>query len=70
MLLQGIFRDTYAFRSPGIDTNHHKAGLDFTDYNLSETDLPKRRKHLLVSFIVFNNDDDVFVSHEICCQLM
>lgn len=52
IILHGVFRDTYAFRSPGIDTNHHKAGMDFRDYNLPEEELPVRKKIVAVCCLV------------------
>lgn len=49
ILLHGIYRDTYAFRSEGIDTNHHWAGKDHALYNISDTDYTVRRARLKVA---------------------
>lgn len=38
IILHGLFRDTYAFRTDAIFTNHHYAGQDYKDYNLSAVD--------------------------------
>lgn len=37
ILLHGIYRDTYAFRAPGVNTNHHLCGTDHEQYNISKT---------------------------------
>lgn len=38
ILLHGLYRDTYAFRTDTIFTNHHFAGDDFAEYNLTASD--------------------------------
>lgn len=38
IILHGLFRDTYAFRTDAIFTNHHYAGQDHNNYNLSAAD--------------------------------
>lgn len=43
IILGGLFRDTYAFRQPGINTNHHWAGTDYFDYNMSEAGVNQRQ---------------------------
>lgn len=49
ILLHGIYRDTYAFRSPGINTNHHWCGQDYSKYNLSQSDQKWNREQLQIS---------------------
>ncbi len=54
ILLQGIYRDTYAFRKEGIDTNHHKCGDDHADYNISFTErFQNRALHTVNHFVSF-----------------
>lgn len=38
ILLHGLYRDTYAFRTEAVFTNHHFAGDDFAEYNLTAAD--------------------------------
>jgi hypothetical protein len=35
IIMHGMYRDTYAFRAKGIDTNHHRGGSDHALYNIS-----------------------------------
>lgn len=51
VMFNGIYRDTYAFRTSELETNHHWTGADLGTYNISEDYLkPKSistaRKHL------------------------
>ena len=46
ILMHGVYRDTYAFRVAGINTNHHMAGDDYDKYNISETQRKTNRRHL------------------------
>ena len=48
IVLHGVFRDTYAFRQVGLDTNHHWAGGDYKDYNLTLEKVRELRKQLNV----------------------
>ena len=48
ILLHGIYRDTYAFRTIGINTNHHWAGKDHGVYNISDEDYKRFRSRLKV----------------------
>ena len=36
VMFNGIYRDTYAFRSTHVETNHHWTGSDLSSYNVSE----------------------------------
>lgn len=49
ILLHGIYRDTYAFRTDGINTNHHWAGKDHNVYNISDADYKTFRQRLKTS---------------------
>ena len=40
---EGVYRDTYAFRTADINTNHHWAGSDHADYNVSSADHDRNR---------------------------
>lgn len=46
ILLHGVYRDTYAFRMLGVDTNHHRCGDDHYLYNISAAQRLENRKHL------------------------
>ena len=35
VVLHGVYRDTYAFRINGMDTNHHWVGDDHAQYNIT-----------------------------------
>ncbi len=48
ILLHGIYRDTYAFRAPGINTNHHWCGQDYAKYNMTKADQMINRELLTV----------------------
>jgi hypothetical protein len=48
ILLHGVYRDTYAFRMNGINTNHHWAGNDEVMYNISKEEKIDYRKNLKV----------------------
>ncbi len=50
IVLHGVYRDTYAFRVPGLDTNHHWVGQDYLDYNLTAAAVLDRRVQLHVIF--------------------
>jgi hypothetical protein len=44
VILSSFYRDTYAFRMPGMDTNHHKCGSDHLVYGIPfEEKLQNRR---------------------------
>lgn len=49
VILFGIYRDAYALRAPGINTNHHLSGLDHALYNISVSQKVQNRKDLVVS---------------------
>ena len=49
IILYGLYRDTYALRAPGIDTNHHRSGSDHALYNISSKQRWINRKNLAVS---------------------
>lgn len=51
IILHGVYRDIYAFRAGGLNTNHHWAGQDGADYGLLDKDLANRRQNLNVSTI-------------------
>jgi hypothetical protein len=66
VLLHGIYRDTYAFRSPGIDTNHHRCGQDHGTYNITYDEKQEYRKvvkqsqhyiHLMMEKAINDNVD-------------
>lgn len=44
IIMHGMYRDTYAFRAKGIDTNHHKGGMDHDLYQISEAQRSKNRE--------------------------
>jgi hypothetical protein len=46
ILLHGLYRDTYAFRTEQVNTNHHWAGNDHTMYNISAEQKKVYRKNL------------------------
>jgi len=49
ILLHGIYRDTYAFRYDGINTNHHWGGKDHSEYNISASEYTQNRARLKAS---------------------
>jgi hypothetical protein len=49
ILLHGIYRDTYAFRYDGINTNHHWGGKDHSEYNISASEYMQNRARLKAS---------------------
>ena len=49
ILLHGIYRDTYAFRTEEINTNHHWAGNDQVMYNITAEEKKMYRQRLKVS---------------------
>jgi len=49
IILHGLYRDTYAFRSPGIDTNHHKMGADHDLYNITGQQAKLNRANVRVA---------------------
>lgn len=48
ILLHGLYRDTYAFRTDKINTNHHWAGNDDIMYNITIADKKRYRINLKV----------------------
>lgn len=44
IILHGMYRDTYAFRSKGINTNHHLGGSDHSLYNITARQRLKNRQ--------------------------
>jgi hypothetical protein len=52
IILHGLYRDTYAFRSSDIDTNHHKCGSDHGLYNITWNERVKNRALVTVSLLV------------------
>lgn len=62
VILYGIYRDVYAFRSPGIVTNHHLSGLDHLSYNISVDQRQQNRNELKVTPLFFvTNDTFVYI---------
>lgn len=59
VLLHGVYRDTYAFRTPNLNTNHHWAGNDELLYNITAEEKKKYRQNL-----------KVFIEHRITCSLI
>lgn len=53
ILLHGVYRDTYAFRTEELNTNHHWAGNDQLMYNISTEDKKRFRHNLKVTSIHF-----------------
>lgn len=48
VMLHGLYRDVYAFRLPGVDTNHHLSGDDHRQYNISEQQRRRNKQHTKV----------------------
>lgn len=48
ILLHGVYRDTYAFRTDDLNTNHHWAGNDEAMYNISTEEKKSFRTSLKV----------------------
>jgi glycosyltransferase involved in cell wall biosynthesis len=48
IIVHGLYRDLYAFRIPGVNTNHHMGGKDHDLYNISKKQKSLNRKHLEV----------------------
>jgi hypothetical protein len=46
VVLYGLYRDVYAYRAAGIETNHHLAGTDYTFFNMTSKEV-KRNRNLL-----------------------
>jgi hypothetical protein len=46
ILLYGLYRDTYAFRTDRLNTNHHWAGNDHAIYNITLAQKKEHRKNL------------------------
>lgn len=63
IIMHGMYRDTYAFRSKDIDTNHHKGGGDHLLYNISAAQKQKNREIVRVSPLtrLFCSDDRLLV---------
>lgn len=53
VILYGIYRDAYALRAPGIETNHHKSGLDHAQFNITLAEKEAHRRTLQVC-VCFN----------------
>lgn len=51
--MQGVFRDTYAFRTHQINTNHHLNGDDHLLYNISKAERVGNRRMVKVSWSQF-----------------
>jgi hypothetical protein len=49
IFLHGVYRDSYAFRADGINTNHHRCGDDHLMYNISVEQRAANRRDLVVS---------------------
>ena len=49
VLLHGIYRDVYALRFPGMNTNHHLAGNDHEIYDIDSSQKDRNRNNLRVS---------------------
>jgi glycosyltransferase involved in cell wall biosynthesis len=49
ILLHGVYRDTYAFRTETLNTNHHWAGNDEVMYNISAEEKKDHRRDLKVT---------------------
>jgi hypothetical protein len=59
VILYGIYRDSYALRAPGIQTNHHLAGQDCGQYNITTGEKCGGHKKIevcifLLLFLLFN----------------
>lgn len=52
VILFGIYRDAYALRAPGINTNHHLSGLDHALFNISLAQKEQNRQNLVVHTFV------------------
>lgn len=48
ILLHGVYRDTYAFRTEKLNTNHHWAGNDELMYNITAEEKKRHRHNLKV----------------------
>jgi hypothetical protein len=49
VILHGLYRDVYAFRATGLNTNHHLSGDDHLKYNISLPESAEHRRNLMVS---------------------
>lgn len=49
VILHGVYRDVYAFRAPGVNTNHHLSGLDAPEFNVTASEQLAHRTLLHVS---------------------
>lgn len=49
VILFGLYRDVYAVRAPGINTNHHLCGTDHLTYNISYAEKQNNRRIQVVS---------------------
>lgn len=49
VILFGLYRDVYAVRAPGINTNHHLCGTDHLTYNISYVEKQNNRRIQVVS---------------------
>lgn len=54
VILYGIYRDAYALRAPGINTNHHLSGLDHALFNISLSQKEQHRRDLVVSIFLLS----------------
>lgn len=48
IILYGIYRDAYAFRMPGVETNHHLSGRDHAHLNFSAAESLENHRLLVV----------------------
>jgi hypothetical protein len=49
ILLHGVYRDTYAFRTDSLNTNHHWAGNDHVMYNITVDEKKVYRQNLRIA---------------------
>jgi hypothetical protein len=55
VILHGLYRDVYAFRAPGLNTNHHLSGDDHLQYNISAPQSADHRRALMVRYTHLNS---------------
>ena len=53
ILVHGVYRDTYAFRTKELNTNHHWAGGDHGDYNITDEQSEKYRETVKVRLFFY-----------------
>ena len=54
VILYGIYRDIYAFRATGINTNHHLAGDDHEKFNISLIQRSQNRQVIMVRNLIYS----------------